>query len=105
MVVSVPRSNDNSLSPGDDRHRAMVGLPVDLLWFFISCLNVVQPIVETLLLRQALEDKQQGVEPLMAEIDALDSQMTALEAMLERLDTATSQLNDKIAAANSSSHV
>ena len=56
------------------------------------------------LLRQALEDKQQGVEPLMAEIDALDSQMTALEAMLERLDAATSQLNDKIVEANSSNH-
>ena len=36
----------------------------------------------------------------MAEIDALDSQMTALEAMLERLDAATSQLNNKIVAAN-----
>ncbi len=49
---------------------------------------------------QALEDKQQGVEPLMAQIDALDSQMSALETMLERLDAATSRLNDKIVAAN-----
>ena len=48
---------------------------------------------------QALEDKQESLEPLMSEIDALDSQMGALEAMLERLDAATSRLNGRIADA------
>ena len=36
------------------------------------------------LMLQALEDKQESLEPIMSEIDALDSQMGALEAMLER---------------------